>query len=256
MRYARRLIVSNTGAIVHKIWKFHNNSFGLQGDDVRGLFLKCTMAALEHRAVADKIKLQAFCVMSNHSHQLVHSTGESHWLSKFMQIALTKFGRLYNNKFKRSGAVGNGRPKTIPIQETDTVQMRTHMYIEANPIRAGFRKFENLKLYKFSSFRFYAFGVVDDSTRLLEAPEWYIRLGPTPLARQRAYRSLFKKYVGNFKRGKEVWPKLGLFQYFGELNWVAEQLRKLRFSPGSPEIIKPDPVVSSSLVPRSSTFPI
>jgi hypothetical protein len=174
--------------------------------------------------------MSAFCIMSNHSHQLIYSSDETRWLSRFMQVALTKFARIYNDIHKRSGAVGNGRPRTIPIQGTDSALMRTHMYIEANPIRAGFRKVENLKVYKFSSFRFYAYGILDEFTNDLEIPKWYLGLGSTPVARQQAYRSLFWKYVRQGDANSTAWPKMGLHNFFGELSWVYECLRELRKS--------------------------
>jgi putative transposase len=246
MRYTRRSVIPDSGAVVHKIWRFHNREFGLKSEDLRKLFLRCTLAALGHRSVGGKIKIQAFCIMSNHSHQLIHSTAECRWLSKFMQVALTKFGRIYNDLLGRSGAVGNGRPKTIPIQETDSALMRTHMYIEANPIRARFRTFENLKLYQFSSFRFYAHGITDEFTKNLEPPAWYLKLGSTPLARQRTYRSHFKKYIDHSRgNASDIYPKMGIHQFFGELNWVYEQLRELRKSITLGEI-RPPPVLETS----------
>jgi len=202
----------------------------MKGAVFRELFLKCVIHALNHRSVAGRVKVSAFCVMSNHAHQLIYTDGKSAWLSKFMQISLTKFARIYNDLKERSGAVGNGRPKTIEIQQSASALMRAHMYIEANPVRAGFREFENLKLYKGSSFRFYAFGDVDEFTKHLEVPEWYLILGETPAERQAAYRSIFKAFLEETGVGKTLYEDMELAHYFGELVWVQEKLREVRNS--------------------------
>jgi len=230
MRLSRQLTLPGSGFFVHKIWRFHNCSFGLEGEDIRELFLKCVTYALNHRSVAGRVRVSAFCVMTNHAHQLIYTDGNSTWLSKFMQISLTRFARIYNDLKERSGAVGNGRAKTIEIQKSDSALMRAHMYIEANPVRARISEFENLKLYKGSSFRFYAFGDVDKLTRNLEIPEWYLLLGETPAARQAAYRSIFKAFLEESRTGKALYEEMELGHFFGELIWVQEKLREVRNS--------------------------
>lgn len=230
MRLSRQLTLPGSGFFVHKIWRFHNCSFGLKGAGVRELFLKCVIHALNHRSVAGKVKVSAFCVMSNHAHQLIYTDGKSTWLSKFLQISLTKFARIYNDINERSGAVGNGRVKALEIQQSASALMRAHMYIEANPVRAGTREFENLKLYKGSSFRFYAYGDLDEFTGNLQIPEWYLLLGETPAARQAAYRSIFKAFLEESRTGKSLYEEMELGHFFGELIWVQEKLREVRNS--------------------------
>lgn len=137
------------------------------------------------------------------------------------------------NLQRSQGAIwcsGKWKGKTIEIQKSDSALMRAHMYIEANPVRAGSREFENLKLYKGSSFRFYAFGDVDKLTRNLEIPEWYLLLGETPAARQAAYRSIFKAFLEESRTGKTLYEEMELGHFFGELVWVQEKLREVRNS--------------------------
>ncbi len=226
MRHSRRSILPGKGASIHTIWRFHNRSFELKPDPIKRLFLKCMLFALKHRATQDQIKLSAYCIMDNHAHQILNYTRQPLGLSKFLQISLTRFARLFNDTQKRTGAVGNGRAKTIPIQGTPSAKMRAHMYVEANPIRARIRKFENLKMFEFSSFRFYAFGITDEFTVNLAVPEWYLHLGTTAQARQRRYRSLFKGYLEGDHSTR--WPDMRIASFFGELSWASEQLRNLR----------------------------
>lgn len=100
--------------------------------------------------------------------------------------------------------------------------MRVHFYIEANPIRAGLFKFENLKLFKYSSFRFYAHGITDELTQLLEIPTWYDELGRTPKERQLRYRKLFRKYLddtGESKTDRELYKRV----FIGSFVWISKQ---------------------------------
>jgi REP element-mobilizing transposase RayT len=213
----------------------------MEPDSTKEMYLKSTIIGLKHKSSNGHVMLQAFCVMSNHSHQILKYSGGVDFLSRFMRIAHREFGRIFNKTFKRSGKVANERPRTVVVQETDHSQMRAHMYVEANPIRAGMKKFENLKLYRFSSFRFYAFGILDEFTKILVPPNWYIRLGRTPEERQRKYRSLFQAYLSQDKAE----PKNYLIRFICELIWCQQQMGKIhdfvkntRAGPDSLEIIE------------------
>jgi len=154
MRISRRRLLFNPSGIVHKFWRCHNRGYLMEADSTKALYMKSTGIGLKHRNTDGKVLLQAYCVMSNHSHQILKYTDGVDVLSRFMRVAHGEFGRIFNKFFKRTGKVANERPKTVVVQEAERSQMRAHMYVEANPIRAGIRKFENLKLYRFSSFHF------------------------------------------------------------------------------------------------------
>jgi len=135
--------------------------------------------------------------MDNHAHQIVHYQGGSKFMSLFMKLMNGEFARRFHRIFNTSGALNNGRPKTKLLDRTTAAEMQAQMYVEANPLRARNSKWkvENLKLYTFNSFRFYAYGICDEFTEILETPSWYLALGSTPKKRQKRYRSLFKRYV-------------------------------------------------------------
>jgi putative transposase len=153
--------------------------------------------------------------MGNHFHMATTYKNGSASLSNFMRYTHGLFGAQYNKTSDRSGSVAEGRPKT-PLIQDDEHAMRVHFYIEANPIRAKFRKLSDLRYYIYSSYGFYAYGDKTRFTHLLTIPEWYLKLGRTPKERQSTYRKLFAKYLGEnateysayFKQrfiGTELW---------------------------------------------------
>jgi len=155
-----------------------------------------TQKALEHQSIKGSVGVQAFCYMDNHVHMLCRYLNGSVTLSKFMQRAHASFGSHYNRKHGRKGKVAIERPKTPVVEDESHLQIDVHMYIEANPLRAGMvRTLKKLKGYRFSSYQYYAHGVKNRFTKGLTEPAWYRSLGETPIERQKAYRKLFRDYL-------------------------------------------------------------
>lgn len=223
MRIPRFLQLSNADGFVHKFWRCHNREYYLSPDHIKALYLNCTGEALNKDNTKDYIKIHAFCAMDNHFHQLIHYNQSSKWLSAFMRRAHSQFGRLYNNMHKRSGKVAEGRPKTPLIQDHDHL-MEVHFYVEANPIRAQKIPVERLKQYRFSSYRFYAFGIRDKYTELLTPPEWYLGLGTAARERQQKYRKLFAQYL----KDKGIKPHGFLRAFIGSPLWVQNQKERIQ----------------------------
>ncbi len=223
MRIARERLLSQFGGTIHQYWRCHNRDMLMEDLGIRKLFLKCVKNGLRDRKLDGEVKVQAFCMMSNHGHQIIRYAAKSKMLSKFFQLAHSEFGRRFNKLKGRTGTYNNGRPKTVVIQETERNLMRAQMYIEANPIRAKMFTFENLKNYPCSSFAFYAFGIVNEFTEMLDPPQWYLNLGDRPEVRQARYRSLFKNYLG--EGTVDATP---LFKQFcGAVEWVGERKAEL-----------------------------
>lgn len=173
---------------------------------------------LKHK---NHIKIHSFCIMDNHYHQCTSYEDTSEYLSEYMRYVHSLFGSRYNKIHKRSGKVAESRPKTSLIENTEH-EMRVHFYIEANPIRAKICKPENLKNYKFNSFKFYAYGIRDDYTKLLSIPDWYLELGKTPKERQRKYRKLFYQYL--LEQEQKTWHYKSFEQAFvGSPLWILKQ---------------------------------
>lgn len=224
MRIPRSILLFENSGLVHKIWRCHNRSFLLADPSAKDLYLKCTRIALRHETVRGGVKLFGFCIMNNHSHMLLEYEESSKNLSQFMRLSHSRFGYTYNRINNKTGKVANERPKT-PLIENSEHSMRVHFYIEANPIRAGFRKLDNLHLYKYSSYGFYAYGKKSEWTDLLNIPEWYINLGRTWKERQFAYRKLFREYLGLQTNPIEFFR-----DFIGALCWKTlkkDQIKKL-----------------------------
>lgn len=225
MRISRKILLTQNGGFVHKYWQAHDRQFLLLDPAVKNLYLKSTAFALKHKSVQEEVKLHAFCVMSNHAHQLLSYKSTSHFLSNYMRLAHSRFGQIFNKWHNRAGAVVCGRPKTPLVQPNQWHLMRVHFYIESNPLRA--KMVRNLKLYKASSFRFYAWGITDDLSRNLDTPEWYLKLGNTARDRQSKYRKLFDRYL---RETKGAAPQASLTHelFLGDLFWVLECRNSLK----------------------------
>jgi putative transposase len=133
------------------------------------------------------------------------------------------FGQRFNKKFNRSGKVANERPKT-PLVGGLEAEIRVHFYIEANPIRAGMTTAHKLRYLFWNSYRFYAHGIIDEWTKHLTPPQWYLDLGKTPAERQRAYRELFRKYL---EQKLIDWTQF-LSRFIGSPLWIREKQMGLK----------------------------
>ncbi len=195
----------------------------MKPEKMKNLFFQSLIFGLLHKNTSNAVKLHAFCIMNNHVHkQVSYSNGARH-LSHFMRVANGLFGLLYNRLNERTGKVANERPKTPLIGDTQS-QMRVHFYIEANPLRAGRTTLAKLRFFTWSSYGFYAYGKVDEYTKHLTPPDWYVALGKTAVERQAKYRELFKKYL---EQSTSKWKNfMGVF--IGSADWMETQLARLK----------------------------
>lgn len=92
-----------------------------------------------------KVELLAYCLMSTHFHLLVWQDDETS-ITNFMRSLLTSYSRYYNLKYKRSGALFEGRYKASLISQDSYLEHITR-YIHLNP-----RYWQN---YKYSSLNHY-----------------------------------------------------------------------------------------------------
>ena len=219
MRIPRSIQLFPEFGCVHKFWKCHNNEFLIKNSRFKDLYLNCTKFAITHSSVEECVQLQSFCIMDNHTHMQMSYDGNSERLSKFMRISHARFGLLFNREANRSGKVANERPKT-PLIEDSEHNMRVHLYIESNPIRARMMSLEELKNWDYCSYGYYAHGKTTEWTGMLTAPDWYIRLGETSEERQISYRKLFREYI-NSDIGL-VTPSYERTTYIGNEMWTVK----------------------------------
>lgn len=96
-----------------------------------------------------QILLYSYCLMSNHVHLLIE-THSSSSMSKFMQWLNRGYSAYFNQVYKTSGHLWQGRFISKPILK-DQYLMHCANYIESNPVRA--KMVENIADYKWSSYK-------------------------------------------------------------------------------------------------------
>lgn len=226
MRISRTLQLHPHCASTHMYWKCHNHEYYFKKDSIKDLYIKCLDESLKRKSTYQKkIAISSFCVMSNHIHQIASYTNSSIHLSNHMRYSHGLFGARYNRMKKRAGKVSIGRPKT-PLIQNSSHEIKAHLYVEANPVRAGICKMRDLKYYKYSSFKFYAFGIEDRTTKILTVPQWYVELGRTPWERQKKYRELFFAALKSYAFSRD---KYSNFQrpFIGSSDWIRSQRGRL-----------------------------
>ncbi len=234
MRISRKKLLPQTGGSIHKFWRTHNKEFLLEKSEVKKLYLENTFFAINHKSVKNNVSIHAFCIMSNHVHESISYKDSTQDLSSYMRIAHGRFGNIFNKISNRQGAVAYDRPKTPLIQPNMWHEMRVHFYIEANPLRA--KMIRNLKMYSYSSFRFYAWGIKDEFTKKLTVPKWYLALGKTSKDRQSKYRSLFEKYLKETLVYTAIYTKS---KFIGDPTWVFFEMKSLKNKAASPKKTAP-----------------
>jgi len=95
-----------------------------------------------------KIKILAYCIMSNHAHMLIYSE-KTEELSNFMKKVDSTYGRFYNEQEKRVGFVFRNRFLSEPIYK-ESYLINCIEYIHNNPVKANMVKVANE--YKYSSY--------------------------------------------------------------------------------------------------------
>jgi len=111
------------------------------------------------------VDIGAYCLMPNHFHILITQTEEGS-ISKFMQKLTTAYVMYYNEKYKRTGSLFEGKFKSEHVNN-DRYLKYLFSYIHLNPIKLIESKWKEvgiknevkaidfLKNYKYSSFKDY-----------------------------------------------------------------------------------------------------
>lgn len=112
-------------------------------------------------------KLEAFCLMKNHAHLVIHDNGND--ISQIMKIINTTYAQYFNKKYERVGHLFQDRFKSKLIED-DIYLITTITYIHNNPVKANI--VELPEQYSWSSFNEYVNGtsIVDgllDKNRVL-----------------------------------------------------------------------------------------
>ena len=131
------------------------------------------------------MEINAYVLMTNHVHILATPRGGKS-ISKTMQSLGRQYVRYFNDSYRRSGTLWEGRYKSCPVQ-TERYLLECYRYIELNPVRAGM--VDDSADYRWSSYRDNGLGQ-RGLVRLTPHDE-YLRLGRSGSERRERYRSLF-----------------------------------------------------------------
>jgi putative transposase len=132
---------------------------------------------------AERCRIHAYCLMSNHVHLLV-TPDDGTACARFMQSVNQRHTRHASRVHDRTGTLWEGRYRSNVVCSTRYV-LACYRYIELNPVRAGIVR--HPADYPWSSYRANADGVAD---ALIHAHGGYAALGRDPAARRAAYRAL------------------------------------------------------------------
>ena len=188
MRYIRDFTLP-ANSIYHLMWRTVAGAFFLQSDTMKRMFLYCLFRFM-FRA-SGNVKLHSFCIMSNHCHQAAQLKGNARHMSRWARASHSSFAQRFNRMNKRRGPVAQDRPKTVVCENQEELK-RVMFYGDWNPVAAGMC--DHPSDYRFSSYRYYAFGVVNEWTKHLTPPRFYLEMGDTPEERQAEYRRQCDEY--------------------------------------------------------------
>lgn len=143
---------------------------------------------LQHAACRAGVAIHAYAVMSTHAH-LIATPATDTAIAKMMQRVGTRYGRYFNQKHGRIGAIWAGRYRAHVI---DSVRyyLACLRYVERNPVEAGVAA--RPEDYRWSSYTAHALG---------RWPQWltahpvYLALGGNDADRQARYRALCDEKV-------------------------------------------------------------
>ncbi|MFT6791400.1 MAG: putative transposase [Cellvibrionaceae bacterium] len=122
--------------------------------------------------------------MTNHIHLLATPLAVN-GISRMMQYLGRYYVRYFNQTYRRSGTLWEGRFKSCLVQDSEYF-LYCQRYIELNPVRADMVK--DPADYIWSSCRANALGI---TTKSHSPHATYLALGDNPRERQANYRQLF-----------------------------------------------------------------
>jgi putative transposase len=183
---ARLIRYDLPGVPQHVIQRGNNRGATFAAMEDYGFYLDC----LSTGARSFGCDIHAYVLMTNHVHLLV-TPRVAGGVSKMMQSIGRRYVRYFNQAYKRTGTLWEGRYKATLI-DSEKYLLTCSRYIELNPVRAGM--VETPGDYSWSSFAANALG---KSSGVLSFHPLYLRLGATPKDRQGAYLALFNLALGS-----------------------------------------------------------
>jgi len=176
---ARRLRIDIPGYPQHLVVRGNNRGAIFADDSDRLVFLAIMQESLAKAGAS----LHAFVLMSNHVHLLATGRREGE-LSRFMHDLGSRYARLMNQRWGRSGTLFEGRFRSSLVQD-DAYLVTCMRYIDLNPVRACIVR--HPEDYPWSSFRRNA--ALEPAAPLVPSPA-FLALGESAESRGQHYREL------------------------------------------------------------------
>lgn len=176
-----------------------------------------------------QFKLYHLCLMPNHIHLILEPILEGS-LSKLMMRLTLAYSSYYNKKYRGVGHVWQGRYKSSLIDKEEYF-IWCGLYVELNPVRAGL--VVKPQDWRWSSYRFYAFGEVDPLMEgLIDVDPYYLELGSNSQECQERYRQNIEGVMKE-KFLQDIRKKLDE-GVFGRENFVREAKEKFKIKSLNP----------------------
>ena len=169
-----------TGLPQHVVQRGHNRQAIFLVDADKKIF-RDILIDVSHR---HECQVHAYVLMDNHIHLLVTPCRENS-ISKVMQSLGSSYVRYFNDTYRRSGTLWEGRYKATVLEPVSYL-FHLHRYIEFNPVRAG--RVRHPREYPWTSWHGNGEGADDP---LLTPHPLYEELGGSPQARAQCYRQMF-----------------------------------------------------------------
>lgn len=181
---ARLRRCSLAGIPHHAIQRGNNRQVCFTCDEDMAVYARWLLEASTKYGVL----IHAWVFMTNHVHLLATPTVEG-GLSRLFQYLGRHYVRYFNNTYRRSGTLWEGRFKSCLVQE-ESYFLICQRYIELNPVRADV--VNDPADYVWSSYQVNGLGV---ESELCTPHALYLALGHTKQARLINYRALFASHV-------------------------------------------------------------
>jgi len=230
---ARPLRVQYPGAFYHVMNR--GNAYSDIFNDVQDnqLFFEL----LEETVEQWKIRIHAFCLMSNHYHMLIETPHAN--LSRAMRHINGVYTQRHNKRWKRDGHIFRGRYKAILVED-EAYLVELLRYIHLNPVEAGLAK--SPESYKWSSHSRY---LGKDDLKWLTTGLLLSYFGRQKNRARRKLVEFVKDGIPEKLKGvlnRKKWPSIfgtENFQEWVEWNFVKEKWNKeIKYEPPEDRILK------------------
>lgn len=185
LEMARKRRLAPAGFAQHVIQRGNNRSicFACESDYIAYIHW------LKKFSLQFDVSIHAWVLMTNHTHLLCTPKDDNRGVSAMMQSLGRMYVRYFNQKYKRTGTLWEGR-FTSSLVDSEEYLLTVYRYIELNPVRA--KMVLDPAEYKWSSYPINALGV---KSTLCCAHRVYLSLGKTETERMKAYRALFETEI-------------------------------------------------------------